>query len=391
MSTPGLEPQQQSAALPAAGIAAIAVVVGSPVLLAFVLVVALVVGLTLQPPAAPPAGTCGVGALEVPERARPWMQKAAQVSGLPEGYLAAIAKQESSFDPNNFTNDSNGGTWGLFQINRAEWSRFFPTGDNPGGTPHGITDPMIHAEVGGRYLKDRLENVRRMQAKNPSAAYAKISDLDALVIAHNAGEGNLQKYPAIPSITKGYLENMHKWFRPGPCEGRAGGAGGIKPASGKVVSPIPEGVSGVIMSARYGRYPSGGPHWGVDLAKGGAGAWTFQSVCDGTVIAVKINQAYANSNGPGGSTNYLWVDCGNSVYMGYAHWYAKDLNPELKEGVRIGAGTPIAPQGNQGNSSGAHLHFQVSTSGSMAYGSSTTTDPVAYLAGLGIQLPAASY
>ncbi|OYO13112.1 hypothetical protein CGZ98_06090 [Enemella evansiae] len=381
-----------SGSAPMVGIAIAAAVIGTPMLLVVALVLAIVIGMSLQVPAAP-VGTCGSGSLQVPEKARPWMKKAAEASGLPEPYLAAIANQESSFDPANFTMDSNGGTWGLFQINRAEWSRFYPQGDNPGGTPGGITDPMIHAEVGGRYLKDRLENVKRLQAKNPDTAWGKLPELDALVIAHNAGEGNLMKYPSIPSITKKYLDNMHRWFQPGPCAAQGGGAGGLKPASGKAVSVIPDGVNGVVMTSKYGRYPSGGAHWAVDLAKGDDGAWTAQSVCDGTVKAININSTYANSNAypRSGSTNYLWIDCGNNVLMGYAHFYAKDLNPALKPGVQVGAGTPLFPQGNQGNSSASHVHLQVSTVGSMDYSSSATTDPAAYLAGLGIKLPTPNY
>lgn len=68
---------------------------------------------------------------------------------------------------------------------------------------YGITDPMIQAEYGGKYLKERLENIRFAKQQYPTADFANISDLDALVIAHNAGETTLINYPdKLPDITK---------------------------------------------------------------------------------------------------------------------------------------------------------------------------------------------
>lgn len=170
-----------------------------------------------------------------------------------------------------------------------------------------------------------------------------------------------------------------------------GGSLGVKPASGKVVSPIPDTEKGIIMTAKYGHYPSGGKHFGVDLARGNP--WQVQAICDGKIIAIRINQRYANSNAEGvsGSTNYIWQDCGNGVYVGYAHFYARELNSDLKEGMVIGSGTPLFPQGNQGNSTGGHLHLQISTSGSTAYNRDVTVDPAAYLAQFGISLPKPGY
>lgn len=168
-------------------------------------------------------------------------------------------------------------------------------------------------------------------------------------------------------------------------------ADGLQAPSGKVVSPIEPGRNDVQMSAKYGRYPSGGVHYGVDLA--GRSRYNVVSACDGTVKAVDVNSVYANSNARGvtGSTNYLWIDCGNNVYMGYAHFFQSDLKPYIKVGAQVGAGTILYPEGNQGNSSGYHLHFQVSTIGSKSYTPTATTDPAAYLAKFGVQLPKPGY
>lgn len=154
-------------------------------------------------------GTEMVGTMTIPSKAKPWVEKAHESSGgIPESYLAAIMSRESDFQPDVFSNDSNGGTWGLFQINREEWQTYYPGAS--GTPPTGITDPMTHADVGGRYLRARLEGVIKMQQNHPDAEYAKLTPLEALVIAHNAGEGNLKKYPNIPTITQSYLAEIRQ-------------------------------------------------------------------------------------------------------------------------------------------------------------------------------------
>ena len=162
--------------------------------------------------------TCGTTPIKVSEKVHKWMAAAAESSGLPEGWLTAIADRESDFDPEQYTPDENGGTWGLFQINREEWGGVYPGASKKGtGTPPGITDPMTHAKYGGIYFKNRLETVQKLKEKNPDKPFAALSDLDALVIAHNAGEGNLVKYPKLPSITKDYLKEIQRNFTAEAC------------------------------------------------------------------------------------------------------------------------------------------------------------------------------
>lgn len=169
---------------------------------------------------------------------------------------------------------------------------------------------------------------------------------------------------------------------------------GLPDAVGDIVSPIPtDKQRGVIMTAKYGRYPSGGRHWGIDLSGYGDNGWDILSVCDGVVDKVDIKSRYANRNAykVTGSTNYVWVKCDNGIFMGYAHFYANRLRSYIVPGYRITAGTPIAPQGNQGNSSGPHLHFQINPSSTSGYSASSTIDPVPYLERLGVSLPKPNY
>ncbi|OZG60893.1 Soluble lytic murein transglycosylase [Bifidobacterium hapali] len=152
-------------------------------------------------------GGCEASVIEVPDEAKPWVSEAARSSGLSADFIAAIMKQESGFRPDAYADDSNGGTWGLLQMNRSVWRGVHPEGADQ-TPPEGITEPMVHAHYGGMYLKNRLEGVKQLKAKHPGMPFAELDDLTALVIAHNAGEGNLMRYPDIPNITKRYLDNV---------------------------------------------------------------------------------------------------------------------------------------------------------------------------------------
>lgn len=152
-------------------------------------------------------GGCEASVIEVPDEAKPWVSEAARSSGLSADFIAAIMKQESGFRSDAYADDSNGGTWGLLQMNRSVWRGVHPDGADR-TPPEGITDPMVHAHYGGMYLKNRLEGVKQLKAAHPGMPFAELDDLTALVIAHNAGEGNLMRYPDIPNTTKRYLDNV---------------------------------------------------------------------------------------------------------------------------------------------------------------------------------------
>ncbi|QTE30059.1 transglycosylase SLT domain-containing protein [Pengzhenrongella sicca] len=156
---------------------------------------------------------------------------------LPEVWIAAVMAQESGFRPTAHADDSNGGTWGLFQLNNSIWTTQYGhpwSADlNANGTPD-LNEPEIHARIGGKYLCDRLAGVREIRAAHPDWASSTLPILDALIIAHNAGESRLRTYPAIPAVTATFINNVddHVAAWGAPIE-----AGAVaEPASGPIVA-----------------------------------------------------------------------------------------------------------------------------------------------------------
>jgi hypothetical protein len=183
----------------------------------------------------------------VPAQAHRWVELVRrECAALPGSWVAALMAQESSFQPDAYADDSNGGTWGLLQISQPVWQAAYGGGWATDRNRNGVWDvqePDIHASVGGRYLCERLDTVRGILRAHPgSAAAQQLSDLDALVIAHNAGESALLRYPTLPAITRGYLQRMRQrtraWADPtasAGCPQRSSNSGGD--ASGNGADP----------------------------------------------------------------------------------------------------------------------------------------------------------
>lgn len=151
----------------------------------------------------------------VPAVARPWVaitQAACPV--LPATFIAAVMAQESGFRPDAYADDSNGGTWGLFQLNASIWQNAYGAPWDADLNADGVwdvKDPEIHAAVAGKYLCGRLAGVRRIRAAHPDwPSTRELSEVDGLVIAHNAGEARLESYPVIPAITAQFVLNVRE-------------------------------------------------------------------------------------------------------------------------------------------------------------------------------------
>jgi cell wall-associated NlpC family hydrolase len=100
----------------------------------------------------------------------------------------------------------------LFQINEGIWRATYGAGWNADRNHNGVwdvRDPEIHAVVAGEYLCERLDGVRRIRTEHPDwASTQDLTELDALVVAHNAGESQLETYPSIPDVTADFVRTV---------------------------------------------------------------------------------------------------------------------------------------------------------------------------------------
>ncbi|MBN2910982.1 M23 family metallopeptidase [Polycladomyces sp. WAk] len=92
-------------------------------------------------------------------------------------------------------------------------------------------------------------------------------------------------------------------------------------------------------------------HQGVDIAA--PSGTPMYAVADGVV---KISKA-----DPGGYGWYVMIDHGGGVTTLYGHMYPETV--KVKIGQRVSKGQMIAQVGNNGRSTGAHLHFEVRQNG----------------------------
>lgn len=127
---------------------------------------------------------------------------------------------------------------------------------------------------------------------------------------------------------------------------------------GKFVWP----VSGLYtITSHYGSRRSGW-HTGLDISGPSASGKLVLAAESGTVELVKFsNRSYGNQ---------VVINHGNGVKTRYAHML--DGSISVSVGQRVSRGQPIGRVGNTGNSSGAHLHFEVIVNGN-------TVNPINYI------------
>jgi murein DD-endopeptidase MepM/ murein hydrolase activator NlpD len=132
-------------------------------------------------------------------------------------------------------------------------------------------------------------------------------------------------------------------------------------------------------------------HDGVDLiAERGtpilaAAAGTVIHVeCDRSELGYHCDHDGGSGDWPGGCGWYVDIQHAGGVITRYCH---QQTRPLVKEGDKVTAGQQIGVVGSTGHSSGPHLHFEVHL-GSRA--SDTATDPITFLAQVGVVLTRAS-
>lgn len=114
---------------------------------------------------------------------------------------------------------------------------------------------------------------------------------------------------------------------------------------GDFAFPLP--YSSCYFSALFGTYPSGGAHYGLDTCvSGGTMGKNIIAAQGGKVITATWHSSYGN---------YVVVDHGAGMFTLYAH--CSKLLVSKDQSVK--KGQKLAEAGSTGNSTGAHLHFEV--------------------------------
>ena len=107
-----------------------------------------------------------------------------------------------------------------------------------------------------------------------------------------------------------------------------------------------------------GSLEGGRAHNGLDLANPDGGF--IYAAGDGYIRRAEYFGGYGNT---------IEIDHGNGVITRYGH--LSEINPNLRRGDFIAAGTPMARMGMTGNATGVHLHYEV-------YISDLLVDPLHY-------------
>ncbi|MFE5894923.1 peptidoglycan DD-metalloendopeptidase family protein [Streptomyces sp. NPDC056462] len=127
---------------------------------------------------------------------------------------------------------------------------------------------------------------------------------------------------------------------------------------GKFASPVPghKVTFGFFQRGPYAWKPDGvGRHTGQD----------FAAPSGAPVVAVRGGKI-AWSNGQGGAYGQ-WV--GLAADNGHVYTYSHLSQRQVKAGQRVAAGQQLGRVGSTGNSTGPHLHFEMSKGSSWSYGS----------------------
>ena len=148
------------------------------------------------------------------------------------------------------------------------------------------------------------------------------------------------------------------------CSGSGGSTNAMPAATGQKVWPLKQGT--YTLSSGFG--PRGSEfHRGQDLAA--ALDTPIYAALDGTVVAA----------GPAsGFGDWVVLDsnlAGKPVSTVYGHMYPNGI--KVKTGDKVTAGQQIAAVGNNGQSSGPHLHFEVWPGGRLTGGQAI--DPIPWL------------
>jgi murein DD-endopeptidase MepM/ murein hydrolase activator NlpD len=322
----------------------LAAVLALPVLLPILLVVLLGGGLAVDAAALGAAAQLRPGA--VPAAYEPLLHRAAQTCpGITAPLLAAQIEVESGWNPRAV---SPAGAQGLAQFMPATWA-----GEGLDGDGDGVRDPFQPTDA----IASQASFMCRLLAAVSADPDLTGDPLELALAAYNAGLGAVQRARGVPPYveTQQYVRRIRALIAgyadpAGTAPGSAPAGSWVRPISGPVTSGFGQ---------RWGRL-----HAGVDF---GAPIGTpVHAASDGTVVAAGPASGYGNwikITHPGGVS---------TVYGHISRW-------TVTVGQPVSAGQVVAYSGDEGRSTGPHLHFETHVDGQ-------PIDPVAFYAAQGVVL-----
>ncbi len=326
-----------------------ATIVVAPVLCVVMLTVLLGGGIAADAAADAAAAPAAPGVLRpgaVPAKYEALVRRAAQTCpGITAPLLAAQLEAESGWNPDAV---SPAGAQGLAQFMPGTW-----LGEGVDGNADGIRDPFDPADAIASQASFMCKLLAAVQADQSLAG----DPIELALASYNAGLGAVQRYNGVPPYTEtqGYIARIRTLVA--TYADPAASAPGAGPP-GTWVRPI------------HGPMTSGyGPRWGRLHAGTDFGAPIGSPVyaaSNGTVVAAGPASGYGRwvkLAHPGGTTTVYGHISRESVTVGQA----------------VQAGQLIAYSGNEGRSTGPHLHFEVRPQ-------DRPVDPVAFYAAHGTDL-----
>ena len=322
-----------------------ALVVCAPLLLVVMLLMLLGGGVAADAASAPAApGVLRPGT--VPAQYEALVRNAAQTCpGITAPTLAAQLEAESGWNPNAV---SPAGAQGLSQFMPGTW-----IGEGLDGDNDGVRDPFNPADAIASQASFMCKLLAAVTADNRLTG----DRLDLALAAYNAGLGAVQRYRGVPPFpeTQGYLRRIRAltadYADPTASAPGTGPPGSwVRPITGPITSGF---------GPRWGRL-----HAGTDF---GAPIGTpVYAASTGTVLAAGPASGYGQwvkLAHPGGIT---------TVYGHISAW-------TVTVGQAVQVGQLIAYSGNEGRSTGPHLHFETRPGDS-------PVDPIAFYAAHGVAL-----
>ncbi|AUS10102.1 hypothetical protein C1X05_15555 [Laceyella sacchari] len=181
-----------------------------------------------------------------------------------------------------------------------------------------------------------IEQKKKEKEPYLKKAQAELANYTAV---YNQHASKLKQLKHDETVTKEAIERKNRAVRAAKSSGTSYG-------TGKLAWPQPGGT----VTSPFG-YRSGRMHEGIDIGNS----------IGSPILAADNGEVVLTKSDPGGYGYYVVIDHGNGLKTLYAHMYPSTVTVSVGERVR--KGQRIASVGNNGRSTGPHLHFETHKNG----------------------------